>query len=149
MNLKKIIPQNKKGATFEGWTQGAIFSIMFVIVFAIIISGMNGIHDKSYEIEGLPTAGLETTFNNYQTSQSEKLSTGDASFTSSVGLTVSTSWDVLVGVLTMVMSFITGGWIETLFAYLHLPSIVGQLMRGLMVVALGFIILRVLFKERI
>ena len=150
MELKSIINKNKKGASsFEGWTEGVIFSIMFVIILGtIVLVGMNDLHNKNYEIEGLETAAIQDKFESYQESQSEKLKGGDATFTSAVGLTVSTSWDVLLGALTMVMTFVTGGWVETLVAYLHLPSIVGYLLRGLWITALGFIILGILFSKR-
>jgi len=150
MKLNKIIPKNKKGSTFEGWTEGIIFSTLIVILFAtIILPGMNTKHNQSYQIEGLNTTGVINNFNTYQTNQQDKLTNADPSFLSAVGLTISTSWDILVGVLTMVMFFVTGGWIETIFSYLLVPAIVGQIIRGLFVLALGFIMLRVLLKERI
>jgi len=145
-----LMPKNKKGSTFEGWTEGVIFSILIVLLFGtIILAGMNSLHGKNYEVEGLPTDSIQEKFENYQESQSEKIKGGDASFTSAVGLTLSTSWDILIGALTMLMTFVTGGWVETLIAYLHFPAIVGYLLRGLWITALGFIVLRILFKERI
>ncbi len=150
MNLRKIIQKNKKGSTFEGWTEGIVFSMLFVIIFAsIVIPGMNSMHNQSFEVENLPTGEIEGKFEAYQASQSEKLASGDASFTSAIGLTVSTSWDVLTSVLTMLMFFVTGGWVESIFSYLHAPSIVGIMIRGLWIVALGFIMLKVLFRDRI
>jgi len=47
----------------------------------------------------------------------------------------------------MVMSFVTGGWVETLVSYLKLPEQVGYLLRGLWIVALGFIVLGILFNK--
>jgi len=151
INKEFFKKRGKKGSTFEGWTEGMIFSIMFVIVFGmIVIGGMNLIHEEDYAIEGLETGGIESTFENYQTSQSEKIAGGDASFLSAVGLTLSTSWDVLTGTLKMLMDFITGGWVESLVSYLALPEEVGYLLRGLWIVTFGFIVLRILFrKERI
>jgi len=147
MKLKSL-NKNKKGSTFEGWTEGVIFSIMFVIILAtIVFPGMNSLHNGNVTVEGLETGDLESSFQNYQESQSDKISGGDATFLGSVGLTLSTSWDILTGVLAMVMTFVTGGWAETLVSYLNLPSIVGYLLRGLWVVALGFIILRILFNK--
>jgi len=146
-----MIPlRNKRGAsTFEGWTEGVILSVLVVVLFGtIIIGGMNSLHDQNYQVEGLPTGDIETSFQNYQESQSGKISGGDASFTSAVGLTLSTSWDIVTGILAMIMTFVTGGWVETLVSYMHLPSEVGYLLRGLWITALGFIILRILFNKR-
>jgi len=148
MELRSL-KKNKKGSTFEGWTEGMVFSVLIVILVGVLIfPSMNAIHSGNKTVEGLPTGDIEQKFQSYQTSQSEKVAGGDASFTSAVGLTLSTSWDILIGALTMVMSFITGGWVETLVSYLHLPSQVGFFLRGLWIVSLGFIILRILFNKR-
>ncbi len=132
-----ILKKNKKGSTFEGWTEGVIFSVLFVIVLGgIVLGGMNNLHDGDLEIEGLPTQDIQDKFENYQESQTEKIAGGEATFLGTVGLTLSTSWDIITGVLGMVMSFVTGGWVETLVSYLKLPEQVGYLLRGLWIVAL-------------
>lgn len=151
MELKNISKQkNKKGSTFEGWTEGVIFSIMFVIILGtIVLGGMNKIHNENYAIEGLKTDKINQNFKNYQEAQSDKISGGEASFLSIGGLSLSTSWDMITSVLTMVMDFITGGWTEALVSYLGLPEIVGFLLRGLWIVALGFIILGIVLRRKI
>ena len=148
MKIKNLTQKNKKGSTFEGWTEGIIFSVLFILVLGgIVFGGLNNTHDANMTIEGLDTSATQSTFESYQESQQEKIEGGDASFESNSGLSLSTSWDMVKSVLSMVMGFITGGWVETLVAYLHLPSIVGVILKGLWIVALGFIILRVIFNR--
>jgi len=138
-------------STFEGWTEGMIFSVLFVIIFGgIIVVGMNSLHDGDYVIEGLNTSTMESAFETTQESVHSNIEGGDASFTSSSsGLTLGSSWDIIKSILAMVMFFITGGWIQTSIMYMGLPEILGWGFRGLYIITMGFIILRILFKDRI
>ena len=141
--------RNKKGAgTFEGWTEGVVFSIMFVIILGVVVmGGMNSIHTENVSIQGFETGDIEQNFENYQISQSDKLQKAEATFIGAVGLTLSTSWDIITGILTMVMSFITGGWVASIVSSIGLPSQVAWLLRGLWIVSLGFIVLSILFNK--
>lgn len=146
--MNKLIINNKKGSTFEGWTEGIVLSVLFVIVLGgVVFGGLNAEHNGNIEIEGLDTSGVQATFENLQKSQQEKINGGDATFQSDSGLTLSTSWDMVKSILSMVLSFLGGAWVPTLIAYLHLPTIAGIIIRGLWIVALTFIILSILFNK--
>jgi len=136
-------------SSFEGWTEALVFSTIFVIIFGVIIvGGLNTQHGGSYEIEGLETDGIQETFENYQESQKEKMEQGETGTNSFTGLTLTTSWDILNSILSMILVFIvSGGWVTTLVSYMQLPDIVGWAFRGLYIVALGFIILRALLNR--
>jgi hypothetical protein len=150
MKLSLIKKKNKKGSTFEGWTEGIVFSVLFVIVLGgVVFTGMNNTHDGDLQIEGLDTDDVQTTFENLQKSQQEKIDGGDATFQSDSGLTLSTSWDMVKSILSMVIGFLGGGWVEALVSYMHLPAIVGLIIRGLWIVALGFVILGILFNKKV
>lgn len=144
--------KNKKAATMQSWTEGIGLMVAFVIVFGVIIAGMNSLYSKDYNVEGLETDTFESALETYQASQQEKLHGGEASFTSAVGLTVSTSWDVVTSTLSLVWNFITGQWIQTILVdYLHLGEIgitLAFILRGLLFIAVGFIVLRILFKVK-
>lgn len=137
-------------ATMEGWTVGIAFSVLFVIIFTgVVISGMNDLYSEDHEVVGLDTDGFESAFENYQESQQEKIKGGDASFTSAVGLTVSTSWDVIVSTLTLIWDFFTGGWIRTIIVdYMRVDSKVAFILRGLWFIAIGFMVMKILFKVK-
>jgi len=146
--LSKI--KNKKAeGTFEGWTQTIAFSILFVILFGTIITSMNALHGGAdYEIEGLDTTDLEADFQSLQESTNEKISGGEISFGDTI-VTLSTSWDIIISMLKLVLSFIVlGEWVMTLISMMKLPSAVGLILRGLWIIAIFFIILRILFNRK-
>lgn len=150
MKLSQIGIKNKKGSTMEGWTEGIVFSVLFVIILGgVVFTGMNNTYDGDLQIEGLDTSSVQSTFENLQESQQEKIDGGDATFQSDSGLTLSTSWDMIKSILSMVLGFLGGGWVEALVSYLHLPAIVGVIIRGLWIVTLGFIILGILFSRKV
>jgi len=135
--------------TFEGWTEGMVMSILFVIIFgAIVIGGMNTIHNDNQTIEGLNTTGLQSAFENYQETAHSKVSSGEVSL-SGLYTTLSTSWDILSSLLITLMSFVAGGWIRMIVHYMMLPEEVGFMLQGLYIVAFIFIILRILFKTKV
>jgi len=141
---------NKKAGTMEGWVTGIFIAMLFVIVFTIIVvPGMNSSHLGDYAVEGLPTSGLEDKFQSYQSGMNEKLSSGDVSFLGALGMTLSTSWDVISSTITTIAYFLIGGWIFTICSMMHLPGLVAGILMGLYNIAIGFIVLRVIFKARV
>jgi len=140
-------------STFEGWVSAMVFSALFVIILGgVIFNGMNNIHSGNYTVGELDkhTSDIQTNFETYQSSQQEKIEGGDASFLSAVGLTLGTSWDILTSLLAMLMFFVAGAWItEVIGMFPYIPDIVGMMFRGLYITAIGFIILRVLFKSSV
>ncbi len=139
---------NKKAQTLQGWTEGIIIAILFVMAFGIVIVGMNDLYEKEHEIAGLETGDLLTATESYQKGVEEKYRGGEASFLAQVGLTLKTSWDIIFSTMNLVWSFITGGWIETITDYMKLPPIVGLIFRMLYFLSIGFIVLKILFKVR-
>jgi len=140
---------NKRGSTLEGWMQGIMLAMLLIIILSVVvIPYFNENHGGNYSIEGLPTETIQENFEKYQEGMSEKLQGGEASFTSVAGLTLSTSWDIIISTLTTIWYFISAGWINTIIGYLHFPLIVAFVLRGLFLVAIGFIILKILFKVK-
>lgn len=141
---------NKKAGTMEGWITGIFIAMLFVIVFTVIVlPSMNSAHSGDYSVEGLPTSGLEDKFESYQSGMNEKLSSGDVSFLGALGMTLSTSWDVISSTITTIAYFLIGGWIFTICSMMHLPGLVGGILMGLYNIAIGFIVLRIIFKSRV
>ena len=141
---------NKKAGTMEGWITGIFIAMLFVIIFTIIVvPGMNSSHLGDYAVEGLPTSGLEDKFQSYQSGMNEKLSSGDVSFLGALGMTLSTSWDVISSTITTIAYFLIGGWIFTICSMMHLSGLVAGILMGLYNIAIGFVILRIIFKVRV
>lgn len=139
---------NKKAQTLQGWTEGITLTVLFVIVFGIIIVSMNNLYEKEHTIIGLDTGGIENSLESYQKGVEEKYRGGDISFLSQVGLTLGTSWDIIFSTMTLIWTFLTGGWIETIATdYMKLPVAVGLFFRILYFLSIGFIVLGILFNR--
>lgn len=140
---------NKRGQTLQGWSEGIIFIVLFVIVFGVVIVSMNSLYDKEYTVAGLETSGIENALESYQAGVEEKYRGGEASFLSQVGLTLKTSWDIIFSTMNLIWGFLTGGWIQTIATdYMRLPQVVGFMLRTIYFLSVGFIVLRILFKVK-
>lgn len=139
---------NKTGASFSGWTEGILITILFVSVLISVVGGMNTIYGKNYQT-GLSDNDTLTAFTDYADDASDEIEGGEADFTSAQGLTLSSSWDMIKTLLSVVQSFLTGSFIPTVFNYMKLPAIVGLVFRIIYVIGLFLVVLGVLFKRKI
>jgi len=148
----KSLLQNKKAATMQGWVEGIGMMILFVIIFGVVVAGMNLLYSEDHNIEGLDTDSYQAALQTYESSQEEKLKGGEVDFESNNPISLKTSWDIVMSTLTLVWNFITGSWIQTiLVSYLKLGTIgitIAIILRGLLFVAVGFIVLRIIFRVK-
>ena len=137
-------------ATFEGWLTGIVLMVLFVSIFGVAIVGeMNDLHSENQSLEGLGTDELITSFDTFQETSSSRISDGDISITDLGGILFIDSWTILIGAFDFMLSFLFGGWIETIVSdYLKLSGTVSLLLRGLWVITLIFIVLGVIFKRK-
>lgn len=138
---------NKKGFSMVGWTEGILLSVLLVVAFGIIIGGMNVKYDKNNQI-GLGGNTTESAFINYQSTLEREIGGGEVEFTAGEGLTLKSSWTVIKSGISIIWSFLTGGWIETIVMYLKLSSAVALTFRILYFLSIGYIILTILFKVK-
>lgn len=144
--MRNII-KNKKAYSMSGWTEGILFSVLFVMILGIAFAGMNASYGKSYSI-GLDTNATQEAFIQYQDTIDSQIGSGEADFTSASGLTLKSSWGIITSGTSIIWSFLTGGWIETIVGYMNLPPEVGLIFRILYFLSIGFIILKILFKVK-
>ena len=149
--MRKIIfMKNKKGSTLQNWTEGIIIGMLFVVIFTTVVTqGMNTSYNKTNEVVGLNTENIQSSVNEYQSSMTDKIRGGEVSFLSAVGMTLSTSWDVIISTLNLIWQFMAGGWIHTIVIdYMHLPTALALILQSMYILSIGFIILRILFKVK-
>lgn len=146
MRIRKL---NKKGYSMSSWTEGIILSLLIVIMFGFVVSGMNSLYGENYSI-GLGTNASNDDFVAYQSTLQNEITTGEAEFDASQGLTLKSSWGILKNISSIIWNFITGGWIETITTdWIGLPAIFGSMFRMLYFISLGLIILYLLFKVEV
>jgi len=138
---------NKKAYSFSGWMEAIVFSVLIVLMFGLIFTDMNTIHDKDYNL-GLGTDSVTTEIYGLQDTLETKTKSGEVSFLQVVGMTLKSSWDIILSVVTVIWNFLTGSWVETVTGYMRLPPVVGLLFRALYFLSIGWIILKILFKVR-
>ncbi len=140
---------NKKGS-MEAWMYGLMLAMVFVLIFTVVVlPDMNNLHSGDYDVEGLPTDSLQESLESVSGSMNEKISSGDVSFLGALGMTLSTSWDMIVGVFQAIAIFLAGGWIMTIGSMMHLPTVFTMILIGIYNLAIGFIVLRIIFKVRV
>lgn len=134
--------------SLSGWTEGILLSVLIVILFGGVIVGFNTMYNKDNQI-GLGTNTSQSEFSEYQGTLADQIQSGEADFTSSEGLTLKSSWNIIESASSIIWNFFTGGWIETILTdYMKLPSIVATIFRILFFLSMGFIILKILFKVK-
>lgn len=141
-------PMNKKGVSMSGFTEGILFSLLFALCLGIVITEMNIKYNKTYD----PSFGLTTneTYNSYVGYQdSFKTASGEGEVTTtSTGMTLSSSWQLIKTGSTIIWDFVTGGWVERLVTLAGLPVIVGNIFRLLYFLAVGYIIIKIFFRVK-
>jgi len=134
--------------SLSGWSEGILLIIAFLMIFSIIVTNYNGMYDKDNQV-GFGTTTTPDNFIDYSDSADDKVRGGEADFDSNSGMTLKESWGITKGVYKIVMSFITGGFIEDAFYYTNLGES-GQsfalILRILWTLSLIFAILYILFK---
>lgn len=136
-------------ASFSGWTEAILLSMLFLFGFASVIGGMNEKYHESYDPSlGLSTTEVQAAFNTYQNTLQTTTNTGQASFESVNGLSLSTSWQLLKATGDLVWGVISGGWTEKLVYAIGLPAYVALIFRILWFISIGFILITILFKVR-
>ena len=139
--------KNKKGYSMSGWTEGILLSILLVAVLGIVVAGMNVKYGQNYDI-GLGADTTESAYIEYQDTLDREIGGGEVEFSANQGLTLKSSWGIIKSGINIIWNFLTGGWIESIVAYMHLPSVVGVILRILYFISVGFIILTILFKVK-
>ena len=145
MNLRKSSFFNvlKTYTPFEKW-----LSIALIIVLGIVVTNFNGMYGEDNQI-GLGVNTTANSFIEYQSTANNLIGGGEADFDSNSGMTLKESWGITKGVYNVIVSFVTGGFIEQIFLYTNLGE-AGQTfaiyLRILWVLSLIFAILYILFK---
>lgn len=138
--------KDKKGASFSGWLEVIVLCVAIVVLFAGIFKDMNTLHGKDYNL-GLGTDTTIDALEKMQNTVQNKTQGGTVTFLGYLGMTLSTAWDMTLGLVNLIWTFITGGWLETILTdYLNFPATVTMLIRMLWFISLVFVIYKIIFR---
>jgi len=147
MILRKLI-KDKRGFSLSGWTEVALLTTLFMLLIGIVIVNFNVTYDQNQDSSFGLSNHLSTTegnLKNYQDTLKQSVEQGKASSTG-LGLSLTTTWNIISSGAKIMWSFLTGGFIEKVAGMMLLPDIVGRILRILFVLSIGFIILKLVLR---
>jgi hypothetical protein len=139
---------NKKGASLSGWTEVALMAALFITLIILLFANMNVKYDENYDGSfglGNLANSTENSISGYQDTLQQSINTGESGTTSD-GISLSTTWNIIKAGINTMWTFSTGGWIEISGGLIGLPVIVGRILRILFILSIGFIIIKLILK---
>ena len=133
--------------SLSGWSEGILLSVLLVLMIGVVVGNLNLMYSQDYQT-GLGANATQTAFTNYQDTLESEIKSGEADFSSSSGLTIKSSWNIIKTGGTIIWDFFTGGWIEKSFSYMRIHPNVALIVRILYFLSMGYIILKLLFKVK-
>lgn len=140
--------KNKKGYSLSGWTEVALFTTLFMLLFVGLIAELNVNFDDNVDGSFGLTNSLGDTqedLQDYQDTLQQNVKTGEADSTGD-GISLSTTWNIIQAGASIMWTFLTGGFIEDAVGLVRLPDIVGKILRILFVLSIGFIIIKLILR---
>lgn len=134
--------------SFSGWTEAILFSVAFLTVLGIVVAGFNGMYGGS-NVVPLTDPNVSSSFSNYIDTSTGQIEGGEADTQADAGITLSSSWGITKNVWKLVVTFLTGGWIEDTVGMLSLGasgSTLAFTLRLLYIMSMIFAVLYILFK---
>jgi hypothetical protein len=101
----------------SGWTEGILLIVGFVVVLSLVVGGFNGLYGKSYSVPLIDDTTQD--FIDYQTSAKDQLQEGDVDVGTANGITLKSSYDILMQGVNAVWTFLSGGWIPNIAVMLN------------------------------
>lgn len=96
----------------SGWTEGIIFSLVFLSVLTLVVVNFNVLYDENYVLPFNDNSGSEQLFINYQGTAQTNIQGGEVAFDANQGITLKSSWGLAKDAVSITWGFISGGWIE-------------------------------------
>lgn len=148
------ILQDKRAESFKGWTELMLISVAFVIILAGIVVELNGMYNQNQD----PSFGMGlqadansslASFVGYQKSLQSTMNSSDVEFTSVFGIVLKSSYSLLLTTVQLFWTLISGTWIMKAVLLMKMPLILGTIFQLLYLIALGYLLMRVLFRINI
>ena len=153
MKIKTLMKDKKGVSTFQGWSEAAILLVLFMTAIIFIVASMNAKYNQNKDVSFDTVPGLQDVVNStssdlvdYQNSMQVGIQNGTATFGTIFGLTLSSSYDILLASVRVFWLIISGGWISSAVTLMHLPSFLGTMFQLVYLISVGFILIKLLFR---
>lgn len=136
------------GASISGWTEAILLSLAFITVFGIVIAGFNLQYGQNYSL-GLSDDSTEQLFIEYQDTAQSQIEGGEVEFDAQQGISLKQSYGLTKDIMNIIWAFLSGGFIEDMFALLNLGAsgvAIAKVFRVLWFISVVFGLLYALFK---
>lgn len=137
-------------ASFENWTKTLSLTLLFVLLFGLVLGTLNDTYSKDFDI-GIDTSAIQeqgalataTIGADGQVTDGEVTQQDD-------GLSLSSSWAVSKTIYSMVKGIISGNLIHTIIVdMMQLPSAIALVLQMLFWASLIFIVIKLFFRTTI
>lgn len=98
----------------SGWTEGILLTLAFIAVLGVVIAGFNVQYNKNYNLGLTDNSNAEQLFIEYQTTAEQQIQGGEVEFNAIEGITLKSSYGITKDAISIVWTFISGGFIEEL-----------------------------------
>lgn len=135
--------------SISGWTEGVLLTLAFLTIFGIVVAGFNLMYDKNNSIGLSDESGAEQLFIEYQDTSQQQIKGGEVEFDAEQGITLKSSYGITKDVLSIMWSFISGGFIEQLAEAWNVGEaglVFAKALRVIYFLSLVFALLYLLFK---
>jgi hypothetical protein len=135
-------------ASVSGWVEGALFSLLFLSVLGIVLAGFNLQYGQSYSL-GVTDNTTQQLFIEYQDTAEQQIRGGEVQFDAETGISLKNSYGLAVDAISIIWSFLSGGFIENIVSLLNLGAAgtaLATTLRILWFLSLVFALLYALFK---
>lgn len=130
-------------ANLSGWTESIVLVSAFVVVLTIVVAGFNVLYNQNYTVPIIDNNTQQLI--NYQTAAHSQLQQSDVVIGTVNGITVKSSYDILMGLANSIWSFLSGGWIPNLGVMLRAGEAGMALAHALQVIWVLSLILGILY----
>jgi len=144
---------NNKANTYQIWVELILFIILFLGIMAIIGADMNTKYGKSNDLTlGMNLSSSLTELQGYKTDLQNSTTSGQVSVTDFGILKLLTTPAMIVKVTGVIWNFVSGQFIYTLVSQMNIGaygSIIATVFRILYIIAIGFILIKLVLRINI
>jgi len=133
----------------SGWTEGIILTLAFLAVLGVVVAAFNIQYNKNYDIGLTDSSGAEQRFIEYQRTSEEQIQGGEVEFNAQEGITLKSSYGITKDAISIVWTFVSGGFIEKLASAWGIGEsgmLLARAIRIIYFLSLVFALLYALFK---
>lgn len=149
--MNKLRRLSRKGQTLGLWFEVILFSLLFVVLFILLVNGFNSSYGQNEDA----TFG-KSTFSNAQDTIDNfgddidtlkgQVEEGEFSFLDGI-IIIGTIGSMLKTIILSIITFLSGGWIyDIIVGLMGLPSALSVVLRILFIGSIIFILIKLIFR---